>query len=115
MAINDRIRYAIASFGGKPFSTTELRDIFSDRYLTVTLREMVDAKEIVHSGRVRRFKAWVDMWQEVELSYDVKGYAPKKETERQAAELPGWRAVYPFLFTDPKLEGKRSVMHKGEM
>jgi len=75
--------------------------------LTAALKTMAETKEIAHLGRARRFKSWVDVWQELELNYDVKEYRSKREKDQKGAELPGWREAYPFLFIDPKLEGKR--------
>ena len=104
----------IASFKGRICTTTQLRELHNTGNLVRILNKLAEDGEIVCVGKIATHGKSISAWKEVGLVFSTTN-VKKKAEEKNDGLLPGWRAVYPFMFSDPKLKGKRSVLCKGEL
>ena len=110
----DIVRMNIASFKGRACTTTQLRELHNTGNLLSILGELVDAGEIVCLGEIATRGKPVAAWREVAINFSTCK-AKQQAEEFNDGMIPGWRAAFPAMFKDPKLKGKRSALHKGEL
>jgi len=114
MNSKDIVRINIASFKGRICTTTQIRELHSTGKLVSILRELEEAGEIACVGEVATRGKNTFAWKELRLDFSTVK-AKQKAVEHNDGMLPGWRAAFPAMFKDPKLKGKRSALHKGEL
>ena len=104
----------VASFKGRICTTTQIRELHNTGNLVSILRELEEAGEIACVGEIATHGKSILAWKELRLDFSTVT-AKQKAVDHNDGMLPGWRSVFPAMFADPKLKGKRSALHKGEL
>lgn len=112
------LRDNIASFGGRDFTTTELRNICCSNSLKTRLISMAENGEIKHLGKTKSGCRNVDVWREVRLVYPQFNSQVVSKQDDKPINLEGLREVFPDLFADivhPWMPAKGVISNFSEM
>jgi len=101
----NRTRLAVAKFGSEVFSTTQIRNEYNASNIKAMLQTLSDLGEIEFLGKAATGGSPRGMWRCIRLKQVVKSLPPIGVKPIEPDNLPGWRSVFPEMFTDPQLKG----------